>query len=36
MKLAGGEDESYFATLEMQASNPAAAFAASSKTGRQV
>lgn len=35
MKFAGGEDESYFATLEMQVSIPAAAFAASSKKGRR-
>jgi hypothetical protein len=33
--FAGGEDESYFANLEMQVPNPAAAFAASSKKGRQ-
>jgi hypothetical protein len=31
----GGEDESYFANLEMQVSIPAAAFAVSSKKGRQ-
>lgn len=31
----GGEDESYFANLEMQVSIPAAAFATSSKKGRQ-
>jgi len=33
--FAGGEDESYFADLEMQVLIPAAAFAASSKKGRQ-
>ncbi|MBZ5489694.1 MAG: hypothetical protein LAO76_02025 [Acidobacteriia bacterium] len=31
----GGEDESYFTNLEMQVSIPAAAFAVSSKKGRQ-